>query len=365
MYAVVASMFTCILIGYIYEWFGRKYPLTIFSLTLGGLLCSLPHLDGDTVWITIVRVLVSITCKATLQNPLMVDMVKPASRGGAEGWQAGGGQMGELTAFVMLMEIQQAGTENKWTWYVLGGFCVFIGILVVFFIDNYRPEYVYTKKKSGGTTAKKADLLDVDFTKHQKIKGARAQKLTQQVGAMTNSMYAVARGKDPIYLLCFYGCLVARLLTDQFTTFYLLWILTFCVDDSIDPVPEGFLTRTEGLDLYQNITITGMVLSLFLMPGAGVLGDIVPYEVQIVFSFGLRMVAVAGFFLLETPFGLTSYLTVMAILIGTNIELVTINSLYAKKLPKDVRGAMNGMISSVASMGNLAFSQLAIVLMKE
>ena len=56
------------------------------------------------------------------------------------------------------------------------------------------------------------------------------------------------------------------------------------------------------------------------------------------------MIAVGGFFLLETPFGITSYLVVMAILIGTNIELVTINSLYGKKMPKDVRGAMNGMI---------------------
>ena len=96
---------------------------------------------------------------------------------------------------------------------------------------------------------------------------------------MTNSMYAIARGKDPIYLMCFYGALVARLLTDQFTTFYLLWILTFCVDDKIDPIPKGFLSRTEGLNLYQNITITGMVMSLFIMPGAGVLGDIVPYEI--------------------------------------------------------------------------------------
>lgn len=91
--------------------------------------------------------------------------------------------------------------------------CAVIAILVVFFVDNYRPTYVYIKKK-GNTVAKKADLLDIDFTKHQKIKGARAQKLTQQVGAMTNSMYAVARGKDPVYLMCFYGALVARLLTD-------------------------------------------------------------------------------------------------------------------------------------------------------
>ena len=125
------------------------------------------------------------------------------------------------------------------------------------------------------------------------------------------------------------------------------------------------MTRTDGLDLYQNITITGMILSLFLMPLAGVLGDIIPYEVQIVFTFGLRMIAVGGFFLLESPFGVTSYLVVMMILIGTNIELVTINSLYAKKTPKDVRGTMNGMIESVAALGNLAFSQLAILLMKE
>ena len=66
MYAVMASMFTCILIGFIYEWFGRKFPITIFSFALGGLMVSLPHLGGDAVLITIVRVLVSIVCKAVL-----------------------------------------------------------------------------------------------------------------------------------------------------------------------------------------------------------------------------------------------------------------------------------------------------------
>ena len=66
MYAVVACMITSILVGYIYEWFGRKYPITIFALCLGGLLCSLPHLGGDATRITLVRILVSIVCKATL-----------------------------------------------------------------------------------------------------------------------------------------------------------------------------------------------------------------------------------------------------------------------------------------------------------
>ena len=89
--------------------------------------------------------------------------------------------MGELTAFVVLMEIQEAGTEKTWTWYVLGGVCAFVALLAVFFIENYRPEYTYVKKKAA-TVAKKADLLDVDFTKHQKVKGGRAQKLTKQVG---------------------------------------------------------------------------------------------------------------------------------------------------------------------------------------
>ena len=174
MYAVLAVMVTAILIGYIYEWFGRKYPITIFALILGGLMCSLPHLEGDPTWITIVRILVVVVTKATLQNPLMMDMVKKEARGSAEGWCQGGGQLGELASFVVLMEIQNAGTENEWTWYLLGGLCVFIAIMAIFFVENYRPVYVYVKKKGGGTKPKPANLLDIDFTKHQKIKGGRA-----------------------------------------------------------------------------------------------------------------------------------------------------------------------------------------------
>ena len=59
-------MVSCIMIGFIYEWFGRKYPISIFSIALGGLLVALPHLGGDATLITIVRVLVSIVCKAVL-----------------------------------------------------------------------------------------------------------------------------------------------------------------------------------------------------------------------------------------------------------------------------------------------------------
>ena len=85
MYAQVTAIFTCILIGYIYEYFGRKIPITIFTLGMAGLLCYLPHVGDDELHITMVRVLASICCKATLQNPLMQDMIKKDTRAGAEG----------------------------------------------------------------------------------------------------------------------------------------------------------------------------------------------------------------------------------------------------------------------------------------
>lgn len=172
-------------------------------------------------------------------------------------------------------------------------------------------------------------------------------------------MYQLARKGDPVFLICFYGGMLARLLAGEFTTYYLLWISTFAARKGATPA-EGEMSQAAAMALYQEVVTTGMILTLLLMPLAGYAGDRVPADIQIVFVFGLRMTATCAFFYLDNPQTLTAYIVPVMIATCTNLQNVVINALFTKKLLGNLRGALNGALASVASLGKACFAQITI-----
>ena len=100
------------------------------------------------------------------------------------------------------------------------------------------------------------------------------------------------------------------------------------------------------------------------MPLAAFVGDSCPYEVQLIFVFGGRMIAVCGFFFIEDPNGMLMFITVVGALVFSNLENVVVNSMFLKMLEADTRATMNGLLNSVAQMGSLAFHEIGIVLIR-
>lgn len=120
------------------------------------------------------------------------------------------------------------------------------------------------------------------------------------------------------------------------------------------------MTNKQGLDLYNDVMTTSMILSLLILPFVGFFSDKSPGDIQIVFVFGLRMTAAASFFLLENPNNFVAYVIPILIAIFTNLENVTVNAMLAKKLPGDIRGTLTAAVSSLSSLGKVCFNSICI-----
>jgi len=274
------------------------------------------------------------------------------------------------------MEAQEVINKTENIYLYIGILTFMLGLFLICVLPNKKISREYKKGKDGSIKRVKKskpdpnkigkgdEAVQIDFTGGFKSKGSKNAQMKSKVSNMSNQMYNMFSKKDPILLVLFYGAAVARLMINQFTTYYLLWITTFVSTDDKDTA-EGKLGKEESLDLYQNVTNAGMVLALFALPIAGYCGDRIPFEVQMVFAFGLRMVAIGGFFFLTNPENMLAYVISVMVFVGTSIENVVVNALFAKKLKGDIRGAMTGLLTSVSQMGSLVFSQASVIMIKE
>ena len=76
------------------------------------------------------------------------------------------------------------------------------------------------------------------------------------------------------------------------------------------------------------------------------------------------MVSCLGFFFLTDPEGMISFITVSACLCLTQLESAVINSMILKMAEKDTRAGIQGLVTSVSQVGNLAFHEIGIVLIR-
>ena len=97
---------------------------------------------------------------------------------------------------------------------------------------------------------------------------------------------------------------------------------------------------------------------MVLVPFLGVLTDSCSFKATIPMSFFLRATGMLAFLFLSSPEGFTIYLISAIIGIGNVMENITIDGLYSKHLPKEVRGTLNGLKTLLSGIGLMVFSKL-------
>ena len=91
--------------------------------------------------------------------------------------------------------------------------------------------------------------------------------------------------------------------------------------------------------------IISAVLSAVIFPFVGKLCD--NYEAQkiVPFSFLFRCFSTVMFCFLETPDSCIAYVVCVLVIIGSIVEQISVDSIFAKNLPKETRGILNGVYS--------------------
>jgi MFS transporter, DHA1 family, tetracycline resistance protein len=167
---------------------------------------------------------------------------------------------------------------------------------------------------------------------------------------ITNRVWNVI-SSDVKYPLCFVSAMIIRLISVLFSVYMLLWISSF--------VETGYLANeNEALKIYRRVTMISMILTGVMLPVIGHLADKTPSRIIIPIAFFIRCGAAFAFVTLERPDTVTAYVSCSFLILATVLENVSIEVLFMRGMPGDVRGAMNGVLHFFGQIGILFFTQV-------
>ena len=91
--------------------------------------------------------------------------------------------------------------------------------------------------------------------------------------------------------------------------------------------------------------IISVVLSALIFPFIGKICDMYDVRTVVPYAFLTRFSATVMFCMLETPDSYKAYSVCVFIIIASIIEMISVDSIFAKSLPKETRGILNGAYS--------------------
>ena len=147
-----------------------------------------------------------------------------------------------------------------------------------------------------------------------------------------------------MYTFILFGHLVSKAIDHSFIFTYLCWYGSFGIDFE-------FATQTLSI---------AMIITIIYMPILGNLSDHVGYEYLLVLVYGLRLTSMVSFFFLRVPNDFVAMGTVVVLMCSSYAEQLVIYSLFTKRIPGDLRGAMRGIFYSLGCLGQLLVSQISI-----
>ena len=131
---------------------------------------------------------------------------------------------------------------------------------------------------------------------------------------------------------------------------YLLLYITSFVDSGVIPNEQA------SKDLYQQIMIFSTVLTIVLLPAFGYLGDNLPSKIAIPCAFAIRGTCGYLFMAVENPSTLLARSLCIMLVLFSVVEMVSIEVLFMKGLPADIRGTMMGTFGFFGMCGTLGFT---------
>jgi MFS family permease len=157
--------------------------------------------------------------------------------------------------------------------------------------------------------------------------------------------------KNIVLPLCFLGVIVIRLVLILFNTFLLLRITSF--------VDTGVLADdNEAKKIIRNINLIAVCSQIFFFKISGAFADKYPAYVTIPISFFLRAMSIFAYITITDPRSIMSYIISVLLVLSSFLENTTIDGLFTKNLPKDIRGTLNGIYAFFGQIGILIFAKV-------
>ena len=152
-------------------------------------------------------------------------------------------------------------------------------------------------------------------------------------------------------IICILGACITRLLSVLFSTYLILWIQKFA--------EEGVIASSDvGKDIYMQIMLISVAFSTVLFPLIGKVCDNMEPARIVPSAFLIRCASTCMFCMLDRPDTYEAYFVCVLMIIGTIVENISVDSIFNKNLPKESRGALNGLYSFAGQSGILVYSMV-------
>ena len=160
------------------------------------------------------------------------------------------------------------------------------------------------------------------------------------------SAWAECRG-DSKYIICFFGVSILKLIAVLFSNFLVLWLTSFA--------DEGLITEARSKELYQRLILTSVAFSILLAPLFGSISDRLPSRIVIPVAFTIRGICGYSFLFMDNPESLFSIVFIVVLIVSTLLEGISLEVLFLRGLPNQIRGTMIGVYSFFGHIGILLF----------
>ena len=102
--------------------------------------------------------------------------------------------------------------------------------------------------------------------------------------------------------------------------------------------------------------VISTIISAFVFPFVGQVCDLFSPRKTIPFAFIFRAMTTGMFYCVNQPNSYLAYISAIMMIVGTIIENISIDTIFAKNLPKETRGILNGVYSFSGQVGILIYS---------
>ena len=168
---------------------------------------------------------------------------------------------------------------------------------------------------------------------------------------ITNQVIKLVQS-DIKYPLCFLGVMVTKLVTILYSIYLMLWMTSF--------IESGKIESEERVKtLYSEVLTGAMIGTLFALPIIGKIADTAPIGLFLPGAFLLRGAIASQFKNISEPESTVSIILSMLIIIASAIQYISVEVLFLRSLPNEIRGTMIGLGNFFGLLGQTIFSVVA------
>lgn len=154
---------------------------------------------------------------------------------------------------------------------------------------------------------------------------------------------------DPRWLFLFVAIAQAHLITYLYSSYLVLWLNSF--------VSTGQIENSQQVELlFSRMTLASLPSTIVTILLTGFLADCIKPVLLIAPAFFGRAVTTYMFKFVDEPQTIGAYTLVCALIFFSIIQVISLESLFMKNLPRDARGAMTIIMTFFLDIAALAYN---------